>query len=342
MSKITKFATMLLLPLAIAAACVPGPDSNNTPTSRYTLPKDDDVQQLVQFVDGLMNFKPSTVQEKTEYDAKARVAVRAACKRIIELEKDNTSSAYQMASRYLLMFDIAKLRTASPKVQRETVKSALDHFSNKAELSQSDAEAVQDMAGRLEGSATQGANMLAADVYDQFAELFTNRGGADLEPIVNRFEGASRRLQSEGKEFQLSGQTVDGKEFDISSLRGKVVLVDFWATWCEPCVREIPNVKQQYETYHDQGFEVVGVSLDQELGPLDGFLRSNSIPWTTIPAFIGSENPVIAHYGIFTIPQMILLDREGNVISIGLRGEELSSKLNNIFSSKDKPVESDG
>ena len=184
--------------------------------------------------------------------------------------------------------------------------------------------------------------MLAADGYDQFAELFTTRGGKDVEPFVKRFEGASRRLQSIGQQFQLSGRTIDGQDFDISSLRGKIVLVDFWATWCQPCIRELPNVSLLYRRYHDQGFEVVGVSLDPEMGALKDFLRSKEVSWATIPASIGSENPVIAHYGIFSIPQMILIDRDGKVIATGLRGEELNAQLQSIFGADTNSGKSDG
>ena len=342
MSKVIRIATMMLVPLIVAPACVPGPDSQTTPTDRYTPPQNGDVQQLVQFVEVLMSFKPATVYEKAEYDGRAPVAVRAACERIIELEMDKTSPAYEMASRFLLQFEIAKLNNGSPKEQRDTVRMAVEHFSNKEELSTADADAVRKMIGSLEDSETQGARMLAADAYDQFAELFSAHGGKDVEPLVKRFEGGSRRLQGVGQQFELSGRTIDGKEFEISSLRGKVVLVDFWATWCGPCVAELPNVKELYERYQEQGFEVVGVSLDQELPTLKSFLRSNEIPWATVPAYSGSENPVLAYYGVFTIPQMILVDQEGKIIATGLRGEELNAHLKSIFGANANSEKADG
>jgi thiol-disulfide isomerase/thioredoxin len=336
MTKITKVAMLLFFALAAISGCVPGPESATQPTDRYTLPKEDDVDQLVRFVEGIMNFKPSTVREKSEYDRKANLAVRAACERILELERDKSSDAYQIAVLHLLMFDVAKLRNTDPRSQRETLRRCIDFLSIKPTLTTGDSAFARDVAGRLEDSPTQGAKLLAADAYDEFSRLFAGSGDPELELDAKRFEGASRRLQSVGAEFQLSGKTIRDEEFDISALRGKLVLVDFWATWCGPCVQELPNVKEQYEKYHDKGLEIVGVSLDRELDPLEEFLNTEDLSWTTIPAYLGTENPVLVHYGILSIPQTILLDREGKVIATGLRGEELTRRLAAFFAAEAK------
>ncbi len=128
-----------------------------------------------------------------------------------------------------------------------------------------------------------------------------------------------------GQTLEIDGPTIDGFPFDWASYRGRVVLVDFWATWCGPCREELPNVKRCYEKYHDRGFDVVGISLDQDLDTLKEFLASEQIPWVNLfdATSHGWDNPIAARYGIKSIPAPILVDREGKVVSTTAHGPDL-------------------
>ncbi|HEY7428116.1 MAG TPA: tetratricopeptide repeat protein, partial [Gemmataceae bacterium] len=118
-----------------------------------------------------------------------------------------------------------------------------------------------------------------------------------------------------GQEMDLAGPTVQGEKFDLKQLRGKVVLIDFWATWCGPCVAEMPNVKRAYDRYHKDGFEVVGVSLDNSKEKLVEFLKTKEVPWPQLffaaKGDQGWNNPLARKYGVRAIPSTILVDRAG-------------------------------
>jgi len=113
----------------------------------------------------------------------------------------------------------------------------------------------------------------------------------------------------------LSFTAVDGSQVDLATLRGKVVLLDFWATWCGPCQGEVPNVVGVYNKYHDQGFEIVGISLDQDRDSLNQFTASHGMPWPQFFDGQGWDNSLAQRFGVRSIPQMWLLDRQGRIVT---------------------------
>ena len=134
--------------------------------------------------------------------------------------------------------------------------------------------------------------------------------------------------------MEITGTLLNGKPFDQSTLTGKVVLVDFWATWCGPCIAEIPNVLEAYKKYSSKGFEVVGVSLDQDRDALEKFVTDKKIPWPILfenSEGSGWQHPLATYYGISGIPTVILIGKDGNVVSLNARGERLGELLAELF-----------
>ena len=188
------------------------------------------------------------------------------------------------------------------------------------------------LAGALEH--VPGGDAVATEAYRTFAPMFAKSTNDQIKKMGESFAGTLRRLSLPGNPMQITGTLLDGKAFDQKTLQGKVVLVDFWATWCGPCVAEIPNVLEQYEKYHDQGFEVVGVSLDQEREALVKFVAEQKIPWPILFEEAGGDgwqHPLATYYGISGIPTVVLIGRDGNVITLDARGEKLGEQLDKLF-----------
>lgn len=120
-----------------------------------------------------------------------------------------------------------------------------------------------------------------------------------------------------------SAVDLDGEPISLADYRGKVVLLDFWATWCIPCIAEMPNVKAVYEKYHTKGFEVIGISFDRDKTVLHKFIKENQLPWRQIFAGEKQSSSVAQKYRIKGIPKQFLIDREGKVISVNARGSRL-------------------
>ena len=179
-----------------------------------------------------------------------------------------------------------------------------------------------------------GGEAVAAAAYRSFGPAMAKSSNEQIQKMGEGFAGTLRRLSLPGHPMEINGTLLNGKPFDQKTLAGKVVLVDFWATWCGPCVAEIPNVLEQYEKYHKDGFEVVGISLDQEREALEKFVTDQKLPWPILfeePKGEGWQHPLATFYGISGIPTVVLIGRDGNVITLDARGEKLGERLDAIF-----------
>jgi len=138
---------------------------------------------------------------------------------------------------------------------------------------------------------------------------------------------ATAELKS--KPLDMKFTAVDGREVDLAKMRGKVVLIDFWATWCGPCVQELPNVLKAYKEFHQKDFEIVGISLDSDKVKLESFVKDKGMDWPQFFDGKGWKNEIATTYEIHSIPAMWLIDQKGMVVDTAARAglEEKVAKL---------------
>ena len=154
--------------------------------------------------------------------------------------------------------------------------------------------------------------------------------GYNLERQLN--DPQKDKLGKQAIDFRQRGH--DGRRVSLSDFKGKVVLLDFWASWCKPCRAENPYLVSVYEAYKDKGFTILSVSLDVEKYAWTKAIETDGLTWTHVSDLKGWQNEVAQTYGIRSVPANFLIDENGKVIASGLRGQLLDQKLRKIFAEK--------
>jgi thiol-disulfide isomerase/thioredoxin len=220
--------------------------------------------------------------------------------------------------------------TSSPAEQKKLIAEFTKDLQSKGEkLTVKDAQVALQLAMMIDESDAA----FTRETCKTFGKIFDGAAEKQLT-VVSKIldQQVLKNIDKVGKEIEISGKTTDGKEFDLKNLKGKIVLVDFWATWCGPCVAEIPNIIEAHKKYHGKGFEVIGVSLDRGDDAIVKFVEARKLPWSSIN--VEDSKKLADKYGVNAIPHPILVDRDGRIVSMRARGPQLHAVLERLIDKK--------
>jgi thiol-disulfide isomerase/thioredoxin len=241
-----------------------------------------------------------------------------------EIKKSSPKSALlaYVSYRRLIADYSTQLHASTSSDKREKVQTwwleQLQKFTKEFSGSAEASEAMLQLAISEEFS---GKLADARKWYDQLvADHSQTRAGV-------RATGAMRRLELKGKTFKFSGPGLNGGTIDVGSYGEKTLLVLFWATWCKPCTEDLPQIRALYATYHDRGFEILGVNLDLSAEPVTGYLKQHRVTWPQIHQPGGLESKPAEEFGIISLPTMFLVDSNGKVVSRNVSIDDLKTMV---------------
>jgi len=319
----------------------------------------------LELVDYLLDMqeKPRTIRHRPGFAE----AVSAAADRLLGAEASDKAQQIAAEVKVEILHEVASLgrKTADAELQafvlamkddqREAIQQLVRFLDHEQRMLAIDDVPLDDVTGQLDSvqkyltaeklaarhlrlaSATvHGINRLEDNeqrekYFQSFGALFAKSTDKTLSAYGRKIAKAPGTSDSKlvGNDLELSGLTELGVEIDWKAYRGKVVLVDFWATWCGPCIREMPHVRELHEKLGKQGFVVLGVNLDRKPEALAEFLKENKLPWSNL-VDEGAQQAA-TKYGVRAIPTMMVINQQGKIAAVGHRVGGLKATIEKLL-----------
>ena len=231
------------------------------------------------------------------------------------------------------IFLMQKYRTSHNNKQRDSIKKVFENWREEAENAQySFIENNKDVVGLIVMQSLLSSQK--AD-FHKIRKVFKNYPStvksSNLGKYINNFLLTKSVTEIGGKAPDFIGTTPEGNKLSLKNALGKVTLIDFWASWCRPCRMENPYMVEIYNKYHNQGFNVISVSLDKTKESWLHAIKDDGLKWQHVSELKFWKDPIAKKYGVRSIPQTFLLDKDGIIRAKNLRREELEQKIKELL-----------
>jgi peroxiredoxin len=291
-----------------------------------TVPKNASQAQLDKLLTTAKAARPRNPQQ---YQA-MQTAIRDAAKQLLVLlAKEPESARFKQAEMDAISSSVALMTYFGEDAKQKTLEQVHEFLKSRETLSLQDIQTGMMAGAMLE---LQPNKHPARDTYQLLSDLLEKDEREEMQSLRLNLQASIRRLDLLGNKFELEAEAMDGRAIKIDDLAGKFVIIDFFATWCEPCLSEIPRLQKHFAKYQAQGLEVIGISLDAESEGLEKYLARAQLPWPIIHD--NHEDPLQRlqmKFGVSHLPTVLLLNKEGTVVSLEARGGELDRLMQMLF-----------
>ena len=300
-----------------AAPLPPLPDLTFTPKSTA-----EELEKVIKTAKVIFPASPE------QYSA-MQTAIRDASKQLMTVLKDKELPRYKQAQLDSMSASLALATFFGEEARAKVVEQLKQMLKDREKLSIEDVQMATIAAANLELNPNKKD---ARDIYVLLDELLTDDKREEMQAMRINLQSSISRIDLLGSKFELEAKDTRDKAIKTDDFAGKFVIVDFFASWCQPCLSEVPRLKKHLAKYKAKGLEVVAISLDDTREALDKYLSSAELPWPVIHD--NSEDPLQRlqlKFGVASLPTVLLLNKEGTVVSLEARGAELDRLMEMIF-----------
>lgn len=258
-----------------------------------------------------------------------QTAIRDASKQLMTVLKDNNLPRYKQAQLDSMSASLTLATFFGEEARAKVVEQLKQMLKEREVLSIEDVQMATFAAANLELNPNKKD---ARDIYALLDELLTEDKREEMQSLRIHLQSSMRRIDLLGKKFEIEYKDIHDKLVKTSDFAGKFVIVDFFASWCQPCLSEVPRLKKYAAKYKEKGLEVLAISLDETRESLDTYLSKAELPWQVIHDNAADPfDRLQLKFGVAALPTVLLLNKEGTVVSLEARGAELDRLMEMLF-----------
>ncbi len=258
-----------------------------------------------------------------------QTAIRDASMQLMTVLQDKNLPRYKQAQLDSMSASLSLATFFGEDARAKVVEQLKQMLKERETLSMEDVQMATLAAANLELNPNK---QDARDIYELLDNLLTKDKREEMQSLRIHLQSSLRRIDLLGSKFEIEHKDIRNKVIKTEDFAGKFVVVDFFASWCQPCLSEVPRLKKYAAKYKDKGLEVLAISLDETREGLDKYLTGAELPWTVIHDNAAEPlERLQLKFGVAALPTVLLLNKEGTVVSLEARGAELDRLMEMIF-----------